>query len=106
MLMYHAKIVGKDLFMYLLLFYLFKTTFCEPEFFTVVIGNAMAELGRLLMYEASRDWLVRCCIVHPLAVMMLLLFLVYMRASIHPLCQEVGLLLGESGPGGLSLKPY
>lgn len=24
----------------------------------------MAELGRLLMYEASRDWLVSCYIMH------------------------------------------
>lgn len=24
-----------------------------------LVGNTMAELGRFLMYEASRDWLVR-----------------------------------------------
>ncbi|KAL6574686.1 hypothetical protein OROMI_011971 [Orobanche minor] len=28
-----------------------------PIFIYVVLGNAMAELGRLLIYEASRDWL-------------------------------------------------
>ncbi|CAN6806788.1 unnamed protein product [Brassica oleracea] len=26
-------------------------------------GNAIAELGRLLMCEASREWLVDCCFI-------------------------------------------
>jgi hypothetical protein len=30
----------------------------SEQFCVVVIESAMAELGRLLMYEASRDWLV------------------------------------------------
>ena len=25
----------------------------------IILGNAIGELGRLLMYEASREWLVR-----------------------------------------------
>ncbi|CAF1698729.1 unnamed protein product [Brassica oleracea] len=27
------------------------------------VGNAIAELGRLLMCEASREWLVDCCFI-------------------------------------------
>jgi len=35
-----------------------RISLSSSSFFIVVIESAMAELGRLLIYEASRDWLV------------------------------------------------
>lgn len=43
----------------------FEVVVLELHLITSSVGkisaeNAMAELGRLLIYEASRDWLVSC----------------------------------------------